>query len=151
MLIILDWDGTLMDSADRIAECLVKAGQELEQWDVDEEHAKQVIGLGLPEAVERLYPYLDKAERLQCIELYKQFFLEAEKQPCQLFPSVEETLEQLRESGHSLAIATGKSRQGLNRVLDQMDMHRYFDATRCADETASKPNPMMIDELLAEF
>lgn len=151
MLIILDWDGTLIDSTDRIADCLVEAGYALEQFHVDHKQAKRVIGLGLDEAIMQLFPDLAPEQVQECREHYVRLFLEHEQTPSELFPQVLETLNELREQGHFLAIATGKSRKGLNRVLDAMQLHYLFDATRCADETRSKPDPCMLYELMDEF
>jgi phosphoglycolate phosphatase len=78
-------------------------------------------------------------------------FLAADQQPCEFFPGALETLEQLKTRGHRLAVDTGKSRRGMHRVLGQLDMHDYFHASRCADETRSKPHPQMLHELLAEL
>jgi phosphoglycolate phosphatase len=78
-------------------------------------------------------------------------FLAADQQPCAFFPGALETLEQLKIRGHRLAVATGKSRRGMQRVLGQLDMHDYFHASRCADETRSKPHPQMLHELLTEL
>ncbi len=152
MLFIFDWDGTLCDSTAIITAAMQQAAREL-AWAVPEdEEVHNIIGLGLPEAVAQLYPDVDAAARLQLQNTYRRCFLVLDhKQPPGLFPTVLETLEQLRDSGHSLAIATGKSREGLERVLTGLGMGGFFHGSRCADETASKPHPLMLEELLAEF
>ena len=111
-----------------------------------------VIGLGLPEAILTLYPQADVAERLLLREYYVAHFLRLDKKKVSdLFPRVLETLAALRDQGHLLAIATGKSRKGLDGVLAVHGLNDFFDSTRCADETASKPSPLMLQELLLEF
>lgn len=79
------------------------------------------------------------------------FFVEADQVPCEFYPNAVATLEALREEGHQLAVATGKSRRGLQRVLQKLQMIDFFDASRCADETVSKPHPMMLEQLLEEL
>ena len=111
-----------------------------------------IIGLGLPEAILHLYPQVSDAERGRLRDFYAANFIRLdEEKPSDFFPLVQETLEALRSQGHILTIATGKSRKGLDRILGDLDMADYFDATRCADETASKPHPLMLEELLAHF
>ncbi len=111
-----------------------------------------IIGLGLPEAILYLYPAVGVVERAQLRERYAENFLRLDEQKASdLFPLVNETLSILRAQGHLLTIATGKSRKGLDRILGVLGMDSYFDATRCADETASKPSPLMLEELLQEF
>ena len=82
---------------------------------------------------------------------YGHHFLEQDVRPCGLYPGVRDTLDALKSEGHSIAVATGKSRAGLDRVLGNMGWENYFHASRCADETLSKPNPLMLSELLAEL
>lgn len=152
MLFIFDWDGTLCDSTAIITLAMQQAAQEL-GWDIPEDHeVHNIIGLGLPEAVAQLYPQTDAKACVELQHAYRRRFLELDaKQPPELFPSVQETLECLRQDGHSLAIATSKSRAGLERMLTGLGMASYFHGSRCADETASKPHPLMLNELLTEF
>src|SRR5690554_8211741 len=111
-----------------------------------------IIGLGLPEAIAKLYPTISSLSYEQLRERYVYHFLNLDKQqPSALFPGVLETLEYLREQGHQLTVATGKSRRGLDRILDTLGMTSFFHCTRCADETASKPHPLMLTQLLTEF
>lgn len=117
-----------------------------------DEAVHNIIGLGLPEAIHTLFPVSSQAERSQLRDLYASHFVRLdEKQASDFFPAVPETLAELRKQGHQLAVATGKSRKGLDRILRDLAMHDYFDATRCADETASKPHPLMLEELLSFF
>lgn len=152
MLLIFDWDGTLIDSKQKITTAMQLAAEDL-GWPVHEDvKIHNIIGLGLPEAIRSLYPAFSVGDLQRMREAYAARFLtlEAEGHP-NLFPGVIETLDWLRGRGHSLAIATGKSRKGLDRVFNNLGFADYFHSTRCADETASKPNPLMLNELLAEF
>lgn len=152
MLFIFDWDGTLSDSKAKITHSMQFAAQDM-GWEPLADHLiHNIIGLGLPEAILYLYPAVGTLERVQLRERYAENFLRLDEQKASdFFPLVNETLLALRAQGHLLAIATGKSRKGLDRILGVLGMSDYFDATRCADETASKPSPLMLEELLQEF
>ncbi len=152
MLFIFDWDGTLSDSKAKITSSMQFAAQDM-GWEPLADHLiHNIIGLGLPEAILYLYPAVGNLERAQLRERYAENFLRLDEQKASdFFPLVNETLSTLRAQGHLLTIATGKSRKGLDRILGVLGMGDYFDATRCADETASKPSPLMLEELLQEF
>lgn len=149
MLIIFDWDGTLLDSTGKIIGCMREAAGRLNLPLPDEEAVRNIIGLGLGEGILMLYPSFTESDVAELKEMYSKCFVAADQRPCEFYPNVLATLERLQE-GHSLAVATGKSRRGLSRVLGNLAMERNFVATRCADETASKPDPLMLKELLAE-
>lgn len=151
MLYIFDWDGTLVDSVGRIVHCLKLASRDVNLPLLEDEQYQEIIGLGLVEAVNQLYPETDGVLQASLRESYSRHFIEGDQQPCPFFEGVEKTLSELQSAGHQIAIATGKSRRGLNRVLAQLEWHDYFHATRCADETASKPHPLMLQELLLEL
>jgi phosphoglycolate phosphatase len=151
MLFIFDWDGTLMDSTRKIVAAMQAAVAELGWPHRSADAIRDIIGLGLPEAIEYLFPDAPPTDRRSLQAAYVRHFLEADQQPCEFFPGALATLGQLKERGHLLAVATGKSRRGMQRVLGQLDMHDYFHASRCADETRSKPHPLMLHELLAEL
>lgn len=150
-LYVFDWDGTLIDSASRIVDCLRRAAEALTLELRSDADYRDVIGLGLPQAIARLYPGLDPAGAEAYRDRYAAFFVEADAEPSGFFPGALETLETLRARGHRLAVATGKSRRGLDRVLARHGLEGYFDATRCADETASKPDPRMLFEIFEEL
>lgn len=152
MLFIFDWDGTLIDSKAKITHSMQYAARDM-GWEPLADHLiHNIIGLGLPEAILHLYPQVSDAERARLRDLYAANFIRLdEEKSSDFFPLVQETLNALRSQGHTLTIATGKSRKGLDRILGDLDMTDYFDATRCADETASKPHPLMLEELLAHF
>lgn len=151
MLLIFDWDGTLSDSASKIIDCVQAAARTAGFPVLEDDAIRNIIGLGLPEAMQCLYPSLNDNEREQVRLAYVEHFLASDQTPSPFFDGVIEGLQQLRAAGFSMAVATGKSRRGLDRVLKDVDMQQYFDGSRCADETASKPNPKMLYELLAEF
>jgi len=152
LLLIFDWDGTLSDSTGIITRAMQRAAADL-GWPVPEPEAvHNIIGLGLPEALNELYPDRREAGYEALKERYRRHYLaEDQAAPARFFPQVMETLTQLRDQGHRLAVATGKSRQGLDRVFEAMALHGFFHASRCADETASKPHPLMLRELLEEL
>jgi phosphoglycolate phosphatase len=151
MLFIFDWDGTLIDSAGRIVAAMQAAALELHIDVCSAIQVENIIGLGLPEAIAELYPQLPAGERQALQVAYSRHYVALDQQPSAWFPTVRETLQQLKEAGCVLAVATGKSRRGLHRVLDQLQMLDFFHATRCADETQSKPHPQMLNELLDEL
>ena len=149
-LLIFDWDGTLMDSIGRIVESVCAAATTCELPVLDEIAIRGIIGLSLPEAFAALYPdRLDVMMATAFKEAYIEHYLALDVEPAPLYPGVIEGLQQFREQGHQLAVATGKGRQGLDRVLAGLGLTDFFDVTRCADETASKPHPLMVREILA--
>lgn len=147
-LIVFDWDGTLMDSEGRIVACLQLAAGELGYPVPSVERSREVIGLGLHEAVARLFPEASGNEVQQLSDAYRRHFLGDELAHSELFPGARELLEELARTGYFLAVATGKSRRGLEKELDLTGMRDLFHVTRCADETFSKPNPQMLLEIL---
>lgn len=151
MLLIFDWDGTLIDSTAKIVNCMQQAAQACGVPVLAHDTICQIIGLGLPEAIADLYPDLHDNVRHAIREQYVHFFISVDQTPSPFFAGVEETLHVLRDAGYTMAVATGKSRRGLDRVLQQHAMEHFFHATRCADETRSKPHPQMLLELLDVF
>lgn len=150
-LIVFDWDGTLMDSEARIVACIHAAFADLGLPPPSPEAARDIIGLGLDEALAVLLPEAGQEGRRALIERYRHHFLFSNETPSQLFPGVAETLDWLRARGHLLAVATGKSRRGLDLVLLSTGLAGYFQATRCADETFSKPHPLMLLQIMDEL
>lgn len=151
MLFIFDWDGTLMDSTRKIVDAMQQAIVELGWPARSAVQVRDIIGLGLPEAILQLFPEAPLADRQQLQATYVRHFLAADHRPCEFFPGAMTMLEGLKERGHRVAVATGKSRRGMQRVLGQLDLHDFFHASRCADETRSKPHPQMLYELLTEL
>lgn len=152
MLFIFDWDGTLIDSKSKITKAMQLAAEEMGWEPLADTLIHNIIGLGLPEAIHYLYPDVDIEQRQRLREAYATHFLALDAlAPSHFFPGVLDTLTHLKEAGHLLAVATGKSRKGLDRILDALGLERFFHATRCADETASKPDPLMLTQILAKF
>ncbi len=150
-LIIFDWDGTLMDSEAKIVSCLRLAIKNLNFEHRSDSLLKDIIGLGLTEAILKLYPDFTDEEIKLFINEYRDQFLERNTTPSALFEGVSEMLYDLKQKNLFLAVATGKSRKGLNRELTKFQMHDFFNSTRCADETLSKPEPLMLTEILGEL
>ncbi len=149
-LLIFDWDGTLVDSIGRIVESILFAAADCELPALDEASIKGIIGLGLPEAIAALYPEVSDERTVEAFRrAYAGHYLSLETEPSALYPGVAEALRAFRGHGYFLAVATGKGRRGLDRVLAGHGWGDFFDVTRCADETLSKPNPQMIHEILA--
>jgi phosphoglycolate phosphatase len=151
-LLIFDWDGTLVDSIGRIVASIRQAADLCQLPQLTEAQIRGIIGLGLPQAIACLYPQLRGAEQVEHFgRVYSEHYLQLEDQPAPLFPGVEEGLQAFRADGYRLAVATGKSRRGLNKVLQGRGWLDYFDFTRCSDESASKPDPRMLEEILRHF
>lgn len=152
MLFIFDWDGTLSDSKAKITKAMQLAAQDMGWVPLDDHLIHNIIGLGLPEAIHHLYPHVELPDRQRLRDAYAIHFLSLdEARPSDFFPGVMDTLHRLKADGHTLTIATGKSRKGLDRIFGALGVTEFFHATRCADETASKPDPLMLEELLREF
>jgi phosphoglycolate phosphatase len=149
-LIIFDWDGTLMDSEAKIVRCMQAAAADTGIADPGADAIRNIIGLGLNEAMLALFPEQTAARRGYLIEGYRRYFLELDATDMPLFPGVAHGLTQLTELDYLLAIATGKARRGLNRVLDDTGMRHLFVSSRCADEAFSKPHPQMLEDILDE-
>ncbi len=149
-LLVFDWDGTLMDSQAQIVNCMQSAIGELELESRTDEQITNIIGLGLEEAIVQLYPMIDMKLVTTTVQTYREHYLFKDKTPSPLFEGVKDVLNNLRESGYNLAIATGKSRRGLDKGLSETDLHDYFPISRCADETRSKPHPQMLEEILTD-
>jgi phosphoglycolate phosphatase len=149
-LIVFDWDGTLMDSEAKIVRCMQAAATDVGIPDPGVEAVRDIIGLGLNEAMQVLFPEHFSAHKAELVGRYRQHFLELDNTDMPLFPGVTQGLSQLTEQGYLLAIATGKARRGLNQVLDETGMRHLFASSRCADEAFSKPHPKMLEDILEE-
>ncbi len=150
-LLVFDWDGTLMDSEARIVSCLEGAIAETGAEPREPSALSHVIGLGLSEAILTLYPDGDPGFVEAFSAAYRKRFVLSDQTPSDLFEGAVKTLELLAEQGYLLAIATGKARRGLDRVLQQLNLQQRFHATRCADETFSKPHPQMLEEIMTDL
>ena len=147
-LLIFDWDGTLSDSIGRIVDAMQAAAHLAHRPVRDDAAIKGIIGLGLPEAIRTLYPDITANDLIEFRQHYAERYMAMDVEPSKLFDGVHESLEAFRAEGYRLAVATGKARRGLDRVLKAHGWTDFFDATRAADETASKPDPLMLNEIL---
>ena len=139
-----------MDSIAKIVRCFAAAFEDAGAPGPGEDAIRHVIGLGLGEAVTELLPEASAATREQVVERYRQHFLHLDQTGMELFPGVRAGLEDLSSQGYLLAIATGKARRGLDRVLHDTGTAHLFCATRCADEAFSKPHPRMLEDILEQ-
>lgn len=144
-LIVFDWDGTLFDSVGQIVASLKFAAQQFDQFLTDEA-AKSIIGLGLPEVAQVLFPNVPELHT-DILKSYGDHYV-AHSKGDQWFAGISEMLYDLKAQNIQLAVATGKSRKGLDRVLGQTQSHDLFTVTRAASETKSKPDPLMLAEIL---
>ena len=147
-LIVFDWDGTLMDSAGRIVACMQAAARDIGIPVPSDQAARDVIGLGLGEAIQRLFPTANDVGIAQLIDRYRHHFLGDLLAPSQLFRGAREVVETLAANDWLLGVATGKSRRGLDKVLAETGLAAHFHATRCADEAFSKPHPQMLEHIM---
>jgi phosphoglycolate phosphatase len=150
-LLVFDWDGTLMDSEGRIVTSYQSATTDFGLDYRSPRQIRQVIGLGLDEGIAALFPQMTPPQRAQFADRYHEYFWATTALPTPLFPNVAEILQSLLQAGYQLAVATGKSRHGLQRSLTETGLTELFSSTRCAEETCSKPNPQMLLEIMAEL
>ena len=148
-VVVFDWDGTVIDSPATIVECMQVASREMGLPIPEPERASHVIGLGLHDAMKIVAPDLPGERYPEFVALYRRQFL-AREDSMRLFAGMPELLQALART-RTLAIATGKSRKGLERSLQATGVRRLFAASRCADETSPKPHPAMLRELMQEL
>jgi phosphoglycolate phosphatase len=149
-LVVFDWDGTLFDSTRLIARCIQAACADVGTTVPNDRDASFVIGLGLADALRLAAPELAQERYGDLAERYRHHYLSSQDDIV-LFEGTLEMLGTLKQRNHSLAVATGKTRRGLDDALRRSVLGGYFDATRTADETASKPDPRMLHELMREL
>jgi len=147
-LVVFDWDGTLMDSAAKIVNCFRNAAVDVGLPIPSPGQARRIIGLGLREALGELFPGAGDDQLARVSQAYRDHFLEHDDTATALFPGVIEGLTELKSESFILAIATGKARRGLERVLEETRIRDLFSATRCVDEAVSKPDPRMLLDIL---
>ncbi|MGB0712986.1 MAG: HAD family hydrolase [Gammaproteobacteria bacterium] len=146
-LLVFDWDGTVVDSEGDIVACMQGAMVSCGLAPATRDDVRNIIGLGLIDACQRLMPEFEPSMHERVVQAYRRHWLSAERGPA-LFPGVDVGLPALAEAGYTLAVATGKSRRGLDKGLDESGLRPVFADTRCADECASKPHPRMLLELM---
>lgn len=156
-LAIFDWDGTLMDSVGRIVACVQGAARDCELAVPTPTQIRQIIGLSLDVAMSRLFPLCsdsgatsDERQIAALIDRYRHHYLH-DATPSPLFAGAGELLHDWQSQGLQLAVATGKSRRGLDRVLDETGLRPLFVTCRGADEANAKPDPLMLEQILAEL
>ncbi|NWN91559.1 HAD-IA family hydrolase [Marinobacter adhaerens] len=147
-VVIFDWDGTLVDSVEHIAESLHQAATELGYPALEREAYRDIIGLGMMEALARLYPGVSDAEIMRIREGYSTYFFRKTTTPQNVFAGMADVVADIRKADRGCSVATGKSRRGLEAALGSSGLGEHFDITRCADETRSKPDPQMLKEIL---
>ena len=149
-LLVFDWDGTLTDSSDLIIASMQLACVDLGLPVPDAQQVRHIIGLGFNEALAHLLPELPASDYPQLKDRYRYHFFSRDE-PVPVFSGAIETIQKLHDAGFLLAVATGKSRRGLNRDFQETGLGLYFHASRCADECFSKPHPGMLFELIEEL
>jgi len=149
-LIAFDWDGTLFDSTAIITRCIQRAVVDVGGQEPSKEAASYVIGLGLMQALAHAAPDVPVEKYPELGQRYRHHYM-VHQNDIVLFDGVLPMLVELKLRHHWLTVATGKSRKGLNEALHDLDLKGMFDGSRSADETASKPSPIMLHELMQEF
>ena len=149
-LIAFDWDGTLFDSTAIIVRCIQAAVRDVGGTVPTDKEAAYVIGMGLMQALAHAAPDVPPEKYTELGNRYRFHYIQ-HQDDLSLFDGVLPLLNDLRERGHLLAVATGKSRRGLDDALHSVDLRGVFDGSRTADQTAGKPHPLMLQELMAEF
>lgn len=150
-LLIFDWDGTLMDSIGPIAACMEKTVEDLGLPAISTEVIRRTVGLGLRETMDQLFPGCSEELSQTVLRHYRDLWLGGYRDRTDLFERVAETLQALADRNYRLAVATGKSRAGLDRDLGKTGLGDHFEATRTVDEAFSKPHPKMLLDILEEL
>ena len=149
-LIAFDWDGTLFDSTAIIVRCIQAAVRDVGGTVPSDSAAAYVIGMGLMQALAHAAPDVPPEKYTELGNRYRFHYIQ-HQDDLSLFDGVLPLLSDLRERGHLLTVATGKSRRGLDEALHSVQLKGLFDGSRTADQTAGKPHPLMLQELMAEF
>ncbi len=150
-LLVFDWDGTLVDSEACIIDAMQLASAEADLPKCNDAQIRDVIGLSLEGAIEALFPEAEISVRSSVADRYREHYFSTSTSAVPVFEGVVEMLEKLNQENYFLAVATGKSRRGLDRSLSESGLDKYFHTTRCADESLSKPSPQMLIEIMNFF
>lgn len=150
-VLVFDWDGTLVDSEAHIVSCIAEASSVVGLPELSYDRMKSIIGLGMREALEALYPGIADEQIEALRQHYSERFRASSESAMKLFDGVEDVLESLKSQGFRLAVATGKSRRGLEVAKRQTGLGRFFDIECCADETSSKPDPRMLHKIAGHY
>ena len=148
-LVIFDWDGTVMDSVTKIVNCIRSSAESLNLVPPSDEAIKNIIGMSLEKAIDVLFP--DNVAQHQALISGYKYQYSVDTTPTPVFANVVSVLSALKEQGIVLAVATGKGRGGLERLLEQSQLRHFFSATRTSDDAQSKPSPDMLYQLLEEL
>lgn len=149
--VIFDWDGTLIDSERKIVLSIQHAAKVAGMPVLSYDESKRIIGLSLEKAILGLYPSATQAQVQKISEGYSQHFLVESEEPMLPFEGALSLLEMIKSSGAKLAVATGKSRRGLDQIMPEVGFDHLFDMTRTPVESASKPDPLMLQQILDAF
>ncbi|MGB0834618.1 MAG: HAD-IA family hydrolase [Psychrobium sp.] len=147
-LVIFDWDGTVMDSVAKIVDAMQMAAKREGLPVPSDAQVKDIIGLSLLPALSQLFGELNQQQIDDMAQFYKEAYLALDKKPSPLFDGITEVFESLAKRDIKITVATGKSRVGLNRLIEQTGLGHYFCDSMTADEAESKPHPQMIDDIL---
>ncbi len=147
-VVIFDWDGTLMDSDKRIVSCLKEAALRADLPLLTDAEYRHIIGLSLPIALWTLYPSATEWQHKVLDAVYRWQFMETNQTPMLPYAGMVDLLDSLKQAGYLLAIATGKSRPGLDSVLAETGVADYFVLTKSGEETACKPDPLMLQQIV---
>lgn len=150
-LVIFDWDGTLMDSASRIVSSMTATANDLAMQVPTPDDIRNIIGLSLEKAAYQLFGDISTQQVSDVIEVYRKHYIELDTTPTPLFDGSFEVIERLEQQGYKLAVATGKGSRGLDRVLTETQLKSKFHASRGADQARSKPDPLMLEQILLEL
>ncbi|MCH8497471.1 MAG: HAD-IA family hydrolase [Marinobacter sp.] len=150
-VVIFDWDGTVVDSVEHITDSLQQAAADLGFDPLARAAYRDIIGLGMVEALNVLYPGIQKSDMMALRDRYGHYFFQKLTTPQQVFAGMDGLLSDLRHAGVGRAVATGKSRRGLDAALQSSGLGSLFEVTRCADETRSKPDPLMLEQILSHY
>ncbi|GLS91351.1 haloacid dehalogenase [Psychromonas marina] len=150
-VIIFDWDGTLMDSIDKIVACMQAAAIDCQLKEPTEDEIRHIIGLRLDKIMVQLFPGATSEQQSEMIQAYHFQYRKRDSHDTPFYPGIKLWLNELKKQGYLLAVATGKGRESLNRILDKFAVKDLFAVTYCSDETASKPDPLMLNLILNDL
>jgi phosphoglycolate phosphatase len=150
-VIIFDWDGTLMDSIDKIVACVKAAAEDCQLTPPSTLAIRHIIGLSLDIAMAKLFPDSTREQQIEVANAYRHQYVSSDQYETPFYPGIRSWLNGLKEQGYILAVATGKGRHGLNLLLDKFQLTSLFAVTYCADQTGSKPDPLMLNRTLDDL
>jgi len=149
-LVVFDWEGTLSDTLGQILNCVAVEARRLNFGELNEELARQSVELGLVNAIKKVFPHLNMQQHQQLLSAVQQSLM-SKHSHVYLIPGAKKIVEALQNAGVDLAIATNKGQQGLARSLHHCGLEQYFKVTRTAGQTAPKPAPQMLEEIIEVF